>query len=70
MRHYSVKSNDHRYQHCIWPEEFVFPPRVGDLIKAQGGRIAKIHSIIHTTYIPYEENKSRPMVILEIGGIV
>ena len=33
-----------------WPTSFIYPPKVGDLVESESGRILIIQNLIHTSF--------------------
>lgn len=47
-----------------WPDEFAFPPRVGDYVESRSGKRLKVVSIMHSG--GYTGPSSRPLVVVEL----
>lgn len=64
MTRYVCRSNKDAYRTVEWPEDFVFPPRVGDYVEAKKSpHTAKVVSITHST----SRADFLPIVIVELS---
>lgn len=65
-RRYVCHSNADDLKRLPWPEEFVFPPRIGDYVESEGGhRRAKICAVTHSVYVSSTGQKY-PLVGIEL----